>query len=195
MFVAEGNRVRIRLLKLEDVYSMQKWGKHENPLFYDYNFPQLDEKEIRDWFNIKTSKKNKRCFVVLDNNDQAIGYLTIKDIKKIKKCATLGIVFDPNHVSKGYGTETIRVFLNYFFNDLNMRTMFLEVAKYNKRAIKCYEKCGFKIIDEYKEKLDTHEIDIFTIGRYKDERFFQIEKGNVYSYLYRMKKDNDSVLE
>ncbi len=34
----------------------------------------------------------------------------IKYIRKILKESTLGIVFDPNYINKGYGTESILTF-------------------------------------------------------------------------------------
>ncbi|MTI46229.1 MAG: GNAT family N-acetyltransferase [Firmicutes bacterium] len=195
MFIAESSSIKIRHLLVEDVYAMRDWGKHDDPLFYDYNFPKLNDMEVKEWFNIKTGRKSKKCYSILDNFNRTIGYLTIKDIKKFKKSATLGIVFDPNFINKGFGTETINLFLDYFFNKIRMRTMYLEVAKFNKRALRCYEKCGFEIIDEYKEKIDNDDIRIYNLDKYVDTEYFFLEDGDIYCFLYQMKIEHKKFCE
>jgi len=193
MCVLRGNRVEIRPLRLEDVYEMQKWGKHDNPLFNDYNFPVLSEEEVKKWFKVKTIRSGKKCYGILDENKRVIGYLAIKDIKKFRKHAKLGIVFDPNYLNRGYGTEAIRVFLDYFFYQLNMKTMYLDVARHNKRAIRCYEKCGFQRFKDYVEKLEDQNIDIFDdegLNKLRDD--FVINKGIKYGYHYEMKVIKES---
>jgi RimJ/RimL family protein N-acetyltransferase len=192
MCMIKGERVKISELKLDDVFQMQKWGKHSNPLFYDYNFPELTDEEVEEWYRIKKGKKNKKCFSIKNKSDKVIGYMTIKDIKRFKRQATLGIVFDPEYINKGYGTEAIKVFLSYYFNQMKMKSMKLQVAKFNKRAIRCYEKCGFIKTKEYKERLEDQSIRIFDDDIYteiKDD--FTIEKGIIYSYFYEMKVDKE----
>ena len=51
---------------------------------------------------------------------------------------------DKDYRSKGYGTEAIRLVLEYGFKYLNLKNINLDVFAFNERAIKCYEKCGFK---------------------------------------------------
>lgn len=46
---------------------------------------------------------------------------------------------------KGYGTDAMRVILRYAFNELNLHRVSLNVFEYNQRAIRSYEKAGFKI--------------------------------------------------
>ncbi|EOD00024.1 GNAT family N-acetyltransferase [Caldisalinibacter kiritimatiensis] len=190
MSVAKGDRVKIYKLTLEDVFGMLNWGKHDDLLFEDYNFPTLTEDEVKEWYEIKTRNKSKQCFSIKNEKNKVIGYLTIKNIRKISKQGTLGIVFDPNYLNMGYGTETIKSFLKYYFDNLNMKVMNLQVAKHNKRAIRCYEKCGFKKVRLYKQRLENQEIPIYNDEKYKDIREdFVIKNGVLYSYFYEMKID------
>ena len=48
------------------------------------------------------------------------------------------------YLSKGYGTEAIRVLLDYGFNYMNLHSIKLTVFAFNERALRCYKKCGFK---------------------------------------------------
>jgi ribosomal-protein-alanine N-acetyltransferase len=52
-------------------------------------------------------------------------------------------LFDPTVWSKGLGTEITQLVLRYSFEELELHRVDLRVLQYNKRAIKCYEKCGF----------------------------------------------------
>ncbi|WP_069650991.1 GNAT family N-acetyltransferase [Caloranaerobacter ferrireducens] len=187
MCLIVGKRVTIRPLVLEDVYAMQDWGKHEEPLFSDYNFPKLKDEEIRQWYKDRTLKKNRKSFGILNENGDTIGYLTIRNIKKFKKQATLGITLDANFVNRGYGTEALNIFLDYFFNELKMKTMCLSVAKFNKRAIRCYEKNGFRKTGEYLKKLDIKTYNVLLKERHSDLiDGFIFKKGNLYCCYYKM---------
>ncbi len=189
MEVIKGKRVMIRKLKIEDVFGMLKWGAHTDPLYFDYNFPKLKDEEVKEWFKIKSQSKNKKCFGIFNEEERIIGYLSIKNIIKFTKSSTLGIVLDPKYMNKGYGTEAIKIFLEYYFYRLKMKTMHLDVAKFNKRAINCYIKCGFTKIGESKQKLQIQASNFEDI-RYKTDKqyfYFDRKKKKVYSYLYKMK--------
>ncbi|RKD32088.1 GNAT family N-acetyltransferase [Thermohalobacter berrensis] len=190
MYIAKGKRIEIYTLTVEHVYEMRKWGEHLDPLFEDYNFPKLSRTEAKQWFHIKTGERKKKCYGVLNENGRVIGYLTISNIKRIKRNAVLGIVLDPNYLNNGYGTETLKAFLDYYFNELKMKKMYLNVARFNKRAIRCYEKCGFEIAKEFSEKLENQNIPIFSDEFYKDIRYdFTLEEGEIYCYYYKMQLD------
>lgn len=59
-------------------------------------------------------------------------------------------LFDPAVWSKGLGTEITQLVLRYAFQELHLHRVDLRVLEYNKRAIRCYEKCGF--VEEGRER-------------------------------------------
>lgn len=70
---------------------------------------------------------------------------SLEDINWINRTATLGIfIGDKEFRSKGYGTEAIRLILEYGFKYMNLYNIKLDLMEFNERALKCYEKCGFK---------------------------------------------------
>ena len=113
--VIEGKRVKMKPLTLEDVFEMRNWGFHQNPLLSDYNFPQMTDYEVEKWYRLKTGYIRDKYFSIRDENHKLIGYMGIKKIRFFKKESTLGIVFDPNKINQGYGTEALAVFLDYYF--------------------------------------------------------------------------------
>ena len=89
----------------------------------------------------------------------------------------LGITIGSKYWNRGYGQESIKVFLNYLFNELNAYKVELEVMKNNIRAITCYKKCGFieEMIKKSKNSLDHKYVDTIIMGITKDD-FIKYEK-------------------
>jgi len=45
---------------------------------------------------------------------------------------------------RGYGTDVMKLILRYAFMEINLRRVTLTVFEYNPRAIRSYEKAGFR---------------------------------------------------
>lgn len=192
MSLYPNSRIEIDKLIVEDIYQMSNWGRHKSLLFKDYNFPVMDDRQIYEWYRFKVKTKNKKSFSIKLHDGKLIGYLTIREIKKIRKASTLGLVLDPNYMNNGYGTESLLAFLEYYFETLNMKKLILQVAKFNKRAIKCYKKCGFKLTKEYYEYMDRQNIDLEEdLNKNEISENFRIRKGIKYMGFYKMEINSD----
>ena len=187
----KGSRITIRPLTLDDVYKMRLWGYHDNPLLADYNFPCMTDKEIIKWHKYKTNSWRSKYYGVFNEYEKFIGYIGIKDIKKFKKESTLGIVFDPNYISMGYGTETLITFLKYYFTELDMKRMYLEVAEFNKRAHKLYENMGFIQEGYYLDVFFDQKINMNNQYYLNNESSFVISDKKIYNYIYRMRLEKE----
>ncbi len=70
-----------------------------------------------------------------------IGTISLENIDNINRTATLGIfIGDKNYRNKGYGTEAIKLLLEYGFRYMNLYNIKLDLMEFNIRALKCYEK-------------------------------------------------------
>lgn len=100
--------------------------------------------------------------IVTLEDDRPIGAIAIEDINSTRRCGTLGIfIGDKESRNKGYGSEAIKLLLDYGFNYLNLHSIKLNVFDFNKRAIACYKKCGFKECGRLRENY-------FLNGKYYD---------------------------
>ena len=183
----KGRRIIIEKLKLEDVYKMRSWGVHENPLIEDYNFPPMNDIEIKIWFRKKTNTLHNKYYGVKNEEGKLIGYLGIKEIKRFWRQSTLGIVIDPSNVDKGYGSEILETYLNYYFGEMKMKSMLLEVAEFNKRAYRVYEKMGFKPVGYYLDEFFNSGLDLTNSYYLKEKSSFVIKGKKIYNYIYKMK--------
>jgi RimJ/RimL family protein N-acetyltransferase len=97
------------------------------------------EKHLDDWlaneFEIRTI-----------DGDKAIGSVGLGGDIKTHGDAFVGIgIGEPEFWNKGYGTEAMLLILQYAFMELNLHRVSLDVFSYNSRAIRSYEKAGFKL--------------------------------------------------
>lgn len=106
-----------------------------------------------------------------------IGGCGVKNTNLKERTCELGILIgDKNYWGKGYGTDAIKVLLKVIFGELNFRKVKLGVYDFNKRAISCYEKNGFKIEGVLKEEL-------YREGKYHDVILMAIFKKDYYENL------------
>ena len=89
--------------------------------------------------------QNINFVMVTLENDKMIGTVSLEQIDNINRTATLGIfIGDKEYRSRGIGTEAIKLILDYGFHYLNLQNIKLNLMAFNERALRCYQKCGFK---------------------------------------------------
>lgn len=98
------------------------------------------------------SKKSHIYDIVTLEDDRIIGRCMYFNINHTDRTAYVGIVIgEKDYWNRGYGTEALQLLLEYGFYLLNFHNVMLGVYSYNTRAIKCYEKVGFKVIGRQRE--------------------------------------------
>jgi len=88
--------------------------------------------------------------IIKVNNDEFIGHISLFNPKKYELGATMGIYINKQSRHQGYGSEAIKLILDYAFNELNYHFIRVEVFAYNQDAVKTYEKCGFKHVGSWR---------------------------------------------
>ena len=102
-----------------------------------------NEKEYLE--NAIKNNDNKSFNIIELNSEKLIGTVGLEQLNYIARSAVLGIfIGDSNFRSNGYGTEAIKLLLEYGFKYLNLHSIRLDLLSINERAHKCYLKCGFK---------------------------------------------------
>jgi RimJ/RimL family protein N-acetyltransferase len=76
---------------------------------------------------------------------KTIGTVGFRDIDQLNGSAELTILLDDRHIlGKGFGTDAVNVLCDFGFGELRLERVMLRVFDYNTRAIRSYEKSGFR---------------------------------------------------
>ncbi len=183
--------VTFRKIKKEDMQHFKKWGKHEDPRFFQYNFGYDSQMEYDAWYYSKQRWIFRKVYgLFLD--EQPVGFITLKHINYIKKTAELGIAVDPSQLNKGYGTKMLRMYLDYVFEHYPIEVMCLKVSHFNTRAQKSYSKVGFVEFAESYEPFEEQGYKDLVMDRFPAQ--FDMIEGTLYTRFIKMKIDKNTYL-
>ena len=93
-------------------------------------------------------------WAIVDDNDEYLGTISLKDIDLDSKSAEYAIAIRPSVRGKGLGYEASKQILDYAFNRYGLELVYLNVWIENNSAIRLYEKCGFVCVGEAPEYTD-----------------------------------------
>lgn len=149
----EGEKVYLSPISSEDVPTYCEWLNDlevaGNLIIFDQQLGIAREKAILE----DVMKNDAKMFAVVDSaTDKLIGNGSIFNINQRNQKAELGIfIGDKTYWNKGYGSDAVKLLLDFGFNILNLNNIMLEVFSFNKRAIAAYKKVGFKTIGSRRE--------------------------------------------
>lgn len=100
----------------------------------------------RSWIaSILTDKEHQRGFIIEDEQGRPIGTCGLRGLGGEPGIAFLGIMIGERRLwDKGYGTAATTKLLDHAFRELGLREVRLSCHRENRRALRCYEKAGFR---------------------------------------------------
>jgi RimJ/RimL family protein N-acetyltransferase len=104
--------------------------------------------------------------------DKLIGELDLDVVNWPGRDAFVGLgIGETEYWNKGYGTDVMNVLLRFAFTEINLRRVSLTVFEYNPRAIRSYEKAGFRHEGRVRKVLhkEGRRWDVFCMGILRDE--------------------------
>lgn len=145
------------ILSQEEAETIANWKYPEEYSFYDMTADQEDYDEFID-----PDKRSEHTYSIYDG-EELIGFYTIKPTHQNE--VDLGLGLKPNRTGRRYGQSFVMEGIEFAQKHYNAEAFTLSVAAFNHRAIKVYQRIGFKEV----------------------ERFNQETNGSVYEFV-RMKK-------
>ena len=137
-------RVTLRRFTSADLEVRCEWPPYDEPVFAHLNLELRTEKQRDAWFDRERAARDPFWFAIDDENGEFIGSITLREVRRWKRTSRLGIHLHPARLGQGYGTEAMALFLDYYFNVLGYKLLKLDVGVFNERAVRCYEKLGFR---------------------------------------------------
>lgn len=111
-----------------------------------YNYPSWDTVVKQKWGISINAKREREFASVVDNFKNLCGYIRfIEDEDHI----TIGLGLKPDLCGRGLGDKFMKLIISKSRQKFGEKKIILEVREFNKRAINCYKRVGFKIVDSY----------------------------------------------
>jgi len=135
----------------------------------------MSVKGTKNWIENDLEKENPDLIFfsirTLDE-DRLIGFIGFDGLQWTHGDAFVFIgLGERGYWGKGYGTDAMRVILRYAFTELNLHRVSLDVFEYNPRAIRSYEKAGFRYEGRIRKMIsrDGGRADDLLMGILRDE--------------------------
>lgn len=91
------------------------------------------------------SNTSKSYMIIDKESERPIGITSLIQIDfKNRNAECIIDIGEKDYWRKGYGTEALKLLLDYSFLEVNLHRVSLRVFSFNEKAIKMYEKIGFK---------------------------------------------------
>lgn len=150
--------IKLSEAQLSDAENYLRWlNDEEVSRHLAVDPPKTLEEEI-EWLKSTLSGTSSKLLNIISDDGKLIGNLGLHDLANEQKRFELGIVIgEKAYWNKGYGTEAVKEAVRYGFDVLGAQKIYLKVDIENLRAIKCYEKSGFKIVDTKKNSKGQEE--------------------------------------
>ncbi len=143
----ENERVILRLLEMDDLPLTLSWRNQDNiRKWFIHTDIILDEKHY-SWFERYSELDNDFVFMILakDLENQPVGQISLYNINWEAGSAEYGrlMIGNPIAQGKGYAKQSTILLLDFAFNILKCREVFLEVKSDNISAMAVYKSAGF----------------------------------------------------
>ena len=144
--------IEIVALTKEDAKNIVKWNRGTDADFLQqwsgrgYHYP-ITEQAVKE--RIEQSIDSSYKVFKIIREQEVIGTIELMNLDYMNQRATVGrFLLAPEYRGRGYGTEVLKQFVKDVFKEPQLQMLDLYVFKFNKAAIRCYEKVGFHMNQE-----------------------------------------------
>lgn len=164
--------IQLRYLSAKDLPFMQEWMRDEQIMaFFDLSPAQKTEASLLTFIQ-DSHNDNKRHYAIVDETDEYLGTISLKNIHSKNHHAEYAIVLRRKAQGKGIGAQATHAILEIAKNELKLHKVYLTVLLENEYARKMYEKVGFKQQGLYQDHL-------LQKGVYRDLCYYEILLGDL----------------
>lgn len=173
---------KLRELQRKDIPTINNWRNNRELVDYlgaPYRYISL-EIDYKWYENYLNNRHNTiRCSIVKkEDEDSILGLVSLTNMNSLNQSAAFHIMIgSENNRGKGLGYFATTEMITHAFNNMNLNRVELNVLESNSRAIKLYEKIGFKKEGIRRKSVfkNGEFVDMIMMGILKEE-FFEGKK-------------------
>jgi RimJ/RimL family protein N-acetyltransferase len=144
--------------RLADSEPAQLWSEKKFKEFIEKEYDKDPRQAFR--FSLRTLEE-----------DKLIGYIGLVPMWVPGDAWAMIVIGERSYWDRGYGTDAMRLILQYGFLEANLRRITLGLHSYNERALRAYQKVGFKMEGTVRGEglRDGHRYDGYYMGILREE--------------------------
>ncbi len=168
-----GNHVRLRAIEREDVPTFVRWFNDPEVREGLLMYTPMSRAEEERWFESRLGRDDDYLFAAEAMIEEEARWLHVGNVGlhridwKNRSCIFGIALGEKTYWNRGFGTEAARTILRFAFEQLNLHRIELEVFAFNARAIRSYEKVGFR-------REGTRRQAFYQNGQYHDAHIMSI---------------------
>ncbi|MCZ8537049.1 acetyltransferase [Paenisporosarcina quisquiliarum] len=146
--------IKVRELREEDNHLLAKWLSDPEVLqYYEGRDNPFDLEKVNEKF-YNCDENEMKCMIVFDSVE--IGYIQFYKLDEEtrnhygyidstdKIYGMDQFIGETNYWNKGVGTDVVKSMVTFLIKQKHADLVVMDPQTWNERAIRCYEKCGFK---------------------------------------------------
>ena len=150
----EGERVYLRRITEADTDKLLRWRNMRHVVEWFIYRAEVTRSDHEKWLAEQVGTGRVEQFIIgLKEDGREIGSQYFSHIDPEAESAEFGIfIGEADALGKNYGTEVLKLALEYAFREMRLKEVTLRALSHNERAIRSYENCGFTICPERTEE-------------------------------------------
>ena len=161
---------RLRPLMEKDAQYMCEWMKDPSIVcFFRFDASSVSEESCRKFIGSANNDENCRHYAIVNESDEYLGTISLKDIDYTKKQAEYAISTRSCAHGTGASTVATKEIFRIAFEELGLEKVYLNVLVGNLRANGFYRKIGFVF-----DKIEKNALNIKGVN--KDLNWYFINK-------------------
>lgn len=144
----------IRTRTRADIDEFARWPLYSHPFepfneTFSLHYAAMTEIERNERFRVLSEDPNRILLAIDRAAETCIGNLTLREVDwEARSIGNMGFLVKPTAVGKGIGTRIMNKTTDWCFGH-GFTSMRFDVVACNTRAVRCYEKTGFKVVGEF----------------------------------------------
>ena len=158
--IIHGKKVRLQPMTADEVPLFYRWATQSEATPFWYGdlvgepIPTYQQflRDFKPYYFDGSEPEKGRSFTILIGG-RAIGEINYNEIDQKHNSVDLDIIIaDDKDKNRGYGSDALKALAQYLFQKMNIEACHVETVSGNPRAIRAYEKAGFRQTEVFLEK-------------------------------------------
>ncbi len=169
--------IKLRFLENKDADGMLEWMKDPSiTCFFRFDPSNITRESCEEFIRSAKSIPKNLHYAIVDENDNYLGTISLKEIDMINKRAEYAICTRKCSHGTGNAWKATKQILEIAFEQIKLESIYLNVLAINERANAFYKKVGFRF-----KYCEEHAIEIR--GEWKDLNWYDISAEKYFGEI------------